>query len=85
ATRQQEGLTTRTKHAPGATPVERSHRANAKDCTEHWEDEEHLAQNKKDFLEFRAQHGKSASSSSGGSASASSGSDAGDHGEVPGG
>ncbi|KAF2622046.1 hypothetical protein BU25DRAFT_415569 [Macroventuria anomochaeta] len=74
-------LVSRTKDAPGNKPVEKSHRVNAKDCTEHWEDEEHLEQNKKDFQEFRAQHKKS--SSFGGSASG--GSDFGDHGEVPGG
>lgn len=76
-------LTSRTKDAPGNKPVAKSHRAAAKDCTEHWEDEEHLEQNKKDFQEFRAQHNKSKSSSSGGSASAGSDSDL--HGEVPGG
>lgn len=84
-TRQQDttDLASRTKmkqHAPGATPVARSHRSDATDCTTHWEDEEHLEQNKKDFLEFRAQHDKSSSPGS-----ASGGSDSGDHGEVPGG
>ncbi|KZM25568.1 uncharacterized protein EKO05_0001882 [Ascochyta rabiei] len=69
------------KDAPGARPVDKSHRSNAKDCTEHWEDEEHLEQNKKDFQEFRAHDNQP--SSPGGSASA--GSDSGDHGEVPGG
>ncbi|KAJ4986019.1 hypothetical protein SVAN01_08497 [Stagonosporopsis vannaccii] len=88
ATRQQDqtesSLASRTKDAPGNKPVERSHRASATDCTQHWEDEEHLEQNKKDFQEFRAARRKS--SSSGGSAAASGGSDAsGDHGEVPGG
>lgn len=81
-TRQQDNkneLASRTKDAPGGKPVKKSHRANAKDCTEHWEDEEHLEQNKKDFQEFRAHHNKS--SSPGGSVSA--GSDSGDHGEVP--
>ncbi|KAJ4382569.1 hypothetical protein N0V86_001791 [Didymella sp. IMI 355093] len=77
----QSELTSRTKDAPGAKPAAKSHRAAAQDCTEHWEDEEHLEQNKKDFQEFRAQHNKSAST--GGSASAGSDSDL--HGEVPGG
>lgn len=84
STRQQDGqseLASRTKDAPGNKPVQKSHRSNATDCTEHWEDEEHLEQNKKDFQEFRASHNKS--SSSGGSASGSSDSDL--HGEVPGG
>jgi hypothetical protein len=72
------------KDAPGAKPVEKSHRSGAKDCTEHWEDEEHLEQNKKDFQEFRASHNKS--SASGGSQSGGSDSGAsGDHGEVAGG
>ena len=88
-TRQQENkgeseLTSRLKKdAAGAKPVEKSHRSNAKDCTEYWEDEEHLEQNKKHFQEFRAQHNKS--SSSGTSASGGSDSGSGDHGEVPGG
>ncbi|XPS70946.1 hypothetical protein M3J09_003139 [Ascochyta lentis] len=87
ATRQQDnkgeaGLASRTKKdAPGAKPVEKSHRSNAKDCTEHWEDEEHLEQNKKDFQEFRTHDNKSSSPAG----SASAGSDSGDHGEVPGG
>lgn len=76
-------LTSRVKDAPGNKPVPRSHRASATDCTEHWEDEEHLEQNKKDFLEFRAQHNKAPSSSPGGSASGGSDSDL--HGSVPGG
>lgn len=75
-------LASRTKEAPGAKPLEKSHRAGATDCTQHWEDEQHLEQNKKDFQEFRADARKS--SSSAGSA-ASGGSDSGDHGEVPGG
>jgi hypothetical protein len=73
-------LTSRTKHAPGNKPVAKSHRASAKDCTEHWEDEEHLEQNKKDFQEFRAHHNKSSTSPAG---SASGGSDSDLHGEVP--
>lgn len=73
-------LTSRAKDAPGNKPAAKSHRASAKDCTEHWEDEEHLEQNKKDFQEFRAQHNKSSSSGS-----ASGGSDSDLHGEVPGG
>lgn len=78
-------LTSRTKaDAPGAKPVAKSHRTSATDCMQHWEDEEHLEQNKKDFQEFRAAARKS-SSASGGSA-ASGGSDSiDDHGEVPGG
>lgn len=88
-TRQQDNkveseLTSRIKKdAPGAKPVEKSHRSNAKDCTEYWEDEEHLEQNKKDFQEFRAQHNQS--SSPGASASGGSEFSSGDHGEVPGG
>ncbi|KAF3040065.1 hypothetical protein E8E12_004157 [Didymella heteroderae] len=78
----QAELTSRAKDAPGNKPVAKSHRAAAKDCTEHWEDEEHLEQNKKAFQEFRAQHKKSKSSSGG---SASGGSDSDLHGEVPGG
>lgn len=86
ATRQQDSkgasdFASRTTDAPGARPAEKSHRSSAKDCTEFWEDEEHLEQNKKDFQEFRAHHTRS--SPSGGSASG--GSDSGDHGEVPGG
>jgi hypothetical protein len=73
-------LTSRAKDLPGNKPVAKSHRASATDCTEHWEDEEHLEQNKKDFQEFRAQHNKSSSSGS-----ASGGSDSDLHGEVPGG
>jgi len=78
-------LTSRTKaDAPGAKPVAKSHRTSATDCMQHWEDEEHLEQNKKDFQEFRSAARKS-SSVSGGSA-ASGGSDSiDDHGEVPGG
>lgn len=71
------------KDAPGAKPVEKSHRSGAKDCTEHWEDEEHLEQNKKDYQEFREQHNKSSSSAN--SASGGSESGGGDHGEVAGG
>lgn len=78
----QSSLTSRAKDAPGNKPVPKSHRASAKDCTEHWEDEEHLEQNKKDFQEFRAQHNKASSSPAG---SASGGSDSDLHGEVPGG
>lgn len=83
-TRQQgeaELATRSKKDAPGAKPVKKSHRSTAKDCTEHWEDEEHLEQNKKDFQEFRAHHNKSSSPSG----SASGGSESGDHGEVAGG
>lgn len=88
-TRQQDNkveseLTSRMKKdVPGAKPVEKSHRSNAKDCTEFWEDEDHLEQNKKDFQEFRTQHHKS--SPSGTSAASGSDSGSGDHGEVPGG
>lgn len=84
AKEQTETLASRTKDAPGNKPVEKSHRASATDCTQHWEDEEHLEQNKKDFQEFRAE-ARRKSSSSGASASASGGSESGDHGEVPGG
>ena len=76
-------LTSRTKaDAPGAKPVARSHRTNATDCMQHWEDEEHLEQNKKDFQEFRAAARKSSSASDGSAASGGSGSTD-DHGEVP--
>lgn len=86
-------LASRAKHAPGNKPVEKSHRSSATDCTQHWEDEEHLEQNKKHFAEFRAQAKNTSSSSAessgdsgsnGGSDSASGGDD-GDHGAVPGG
>ena len=84
-TRQQDKgsseLVSRTKDAPGNKPVEKSHRANAKDCTAFWEDEEHLEQNMKDFQEFRAHHNNSHPTGD----SASNGSNSGDHGEVPGG
>ncbi|KAF3001841.1 hypothetical protein E8E13_004107 [Curvularia kusanoi] len=80
-------LTSRAKEdAPGARPVEKSHRASATDCMQHWEDEEHLEQNKKDFQEFRAAARKSSSSGGSVASGGSSGSDGGgDHGEVPGG
>ena len=88
-TRQQDknesSLVSRTKDTPGNTPAEKSHRANATDCTQHWEDEEHLEQNKKDYQEFRTQRNPSSSSVGGASASGGSDSGSGDHGEVPGG
>lgn len=77
ATRQQDNpqpsLTSRTKHAPGNAPVAKTHRVHATDCTQHWEDEEHLAQNKAAFQEFRAAAaGRKPSSASSTSASAAS-------------
>lgn len=90
ATRQSDSsLASRGKDAsaPGNKPVAKSHRASATDCTQHWEDEEHLAQNQKDFAEFRADARKNSSASAGSSASggsdSASGSGKGDHGEVP--
>ncbi|KAF1925356.1 uncharacterized protein M421DRAFT_423911, partial [Didymella exigua CBS 183.55] len=82
STPQSKMPSTRQQDAPGNTPVQKSHRATAQNCTEHWEDEEHLEQNKKHFQEFRAQRSKS---SSAGSASGSGGSDSDLHGDVPGG